>query len=63
MVHMVDACTNCGQCEDVCPCEIPVAKIWDTVNNKVKETFGYMSGIEVGEPIPFTEYPDKGHRD
>ena len=34
MVHMVDACTNCGQCSDVCPCEIPISKIWSTVNNK-----------------------------
>jgi formate dehydrogenase subunit beta len=63
MVHMADACTNCGQCEEVCPCEIPVSKIWDTVNNKVKETFGYHSGIEDDTPMPFTEYPDKGLRD
>ena len=36
IVHMADSCANCGQCSDVCPCEIPVAKVWSTVNNKVK---------------------------
>jgi formate dehydrogenase subunit beta len=62
MVHMVDACTNCGQCEEVCPSEIPVAKIWATVNNKVKNTFGYVSGIEDDSPIPFTDFPDKNNK-
>ena len=59
MVHMVDACTNCGQCSDVCPCEIPVAKVWSTVNNKVKEVYGYMSGFDTGQPIPFTDHVSK----
>lgn len=62
MVHMVDACTNCGQCSEVCPCEIPVAKVWDTVNNKVREIYGYVSGFKSDEPIPFTEYPEKDNR-
>ncbi|MDL2246118.1 Coenzyme F420 hydrogenase/dehydrogenase, beta subunit C-terminal domain [Methanobrevibacter sp. OttesenSCG-928-K11] len=62
MVHMVDACTNCGQCEEVCPSEIPVAKIFATVNNKVKNTFGYVSGIEDDTPIPFTQFPDRGNK-
>lgn len=62
MVHMVDACTNCGQCSEVCPCEIPVAKVWDTVNNKVKEIYGYVSGFKDQGPIPFTEYPEKDNK-
>lgn len=62
MVHMVDACTNCGQCSEVCPCEIPVAKVWNTVNNKVKEVYGYVSGFKTDDPIPFTEYPTKDNR-
>ncbi|WP_413828184.1 Coenzyme F420 hydrogenase/dehydrogenase, beta subunit C-terminal domain [Methanobrevibacter sp. UBA46] len=57
MVHMVDACTNCGQCSEVCPCEIPVSKIFATVNNKVKDIFGYYSGVENDDvPLPFTEF-------
>lgn len=59
MVHMVDSCTNCGQCSEVCPCEIPVAKVWSTVNNKIKETYGYMAGFDTGSPIPFTDHVSK----
>lgn len=62
MVHMVDSCTNCGQCSEVCPCEIPVAKVWNAVNNKIKETYGYVSGFKTEDPIPLTEYPAKDNR-
>jgi formate dehydrogenase subunit beta len=64
MVHMADACTNCGQCTEVCPCEIPVSKIWATVNQKIRDDFGYYSGIDNGDtPLPFTEFKDSGARD
>ncbi|WP_458456688.1 Coenzyme F420 hydrogenase/dehydrogenase, beta subunit C-terminal domain [Methanobrevibacter sp.] len=57
MVHMADACTNCGQCSEVCPSEIPVAKIWSTVNNKVRDIYGYVPGRSDDVPLPFTEHP------
>lgn len=64
MVHMADACTNCGQCSDVCPVEIPVSKIWATVNQAVRDKFDYYSGIDNGDtPLPFTEFKDTGTRD
>ncbi len=59
MVHMVDACTNCGQCSEVCPSEIDVAGLWSIVNNKVSEEYGYYSGFKTSKPIPFTQYPHK----
>ena len=59
MVHMVDACTNCGQCSDVCPCEIPVSKVWSTVNNKVREIYGYIPGMGSDDPLPFTDHVSK----
>ena len=62
MVHMVDACTNCGQCSDVCPCEIPVAKVWSTVNNKVREVYGYIPGFDSDDRIPFTEHISKAKK-
>ena len=62
MVHMVDACTNCGQCSEVCPCEIPVAKVWSTVNNKVREVYGYIPGFESDDRIPFTEHISKAKK-
>ncbi|WP_407421614.1 Coenzyme F420 hydrogenase/dehydrogenase, beta subunit C-terminal domain [Methanobrevibacter sp.] len=57
MVHMADACTNCGQCSEVCPVEIPVSKIWSTVNNKVRDIYGYIPGRSGDVPLPFTDHP------
>ena len=59
LVHMADACTNCGQCSEVCPCEIPVAKVWSTVNNKIREVYGYIPGMGSDAPLPFTDHVSK----
>jgi len=56
MLHMVESCTNCGQCEEVCPGEIPLAKIWHEVNAKIKDQFGYIKGVEEGKP-PIAYFP------
>jgi formate dehydrogenase subunit beta len=56
LIHMVDSCTNCGQCEEVCPAEIPLAKIWHEINSKMKEVYGYERGVKEGMP-PFSYFP------
>lgn len=52
LIHMVESCTNCGQCEDVCPTDIPLAKIWHQINLKVKE-LGYSPGMDEEEFVLF----------
>lgn len=59
MVHMVDACTNCGQCEEVCPAEIPVAQVWTKVNAITKDKFDYVTGFDDEIKPPLTFYPSK----
>jgi formate dehydrogenase subunit beta len=56
LIHMVDSCTNCGQCEEVCPAEIPLAKIWHEINSKINEIYGYERGVNEGMP-PFSYFP------
>ncbi|WJI09716.1 formate dehydrogenase [Methanobacterium sp. CWC-01] len=46
MIHMVDSCTNCGQCEEVCPAEIPLAKIFHKVNRNLQDVFDYYPGYD-----------------
>jgi formate dehydrogenase (coenzyme F420) beta subunit len=46
MIHMVDSCTNCGQCEDVCPVDIPLSRIWQEVNLDIRNILGYRSGMD-----------------
>lgn len=46
LIHMVDSCTNCGQCEEVCPAEIPLAKIFHKVNRNLQDVFDYYPGYD-----------------
>jgi formate dehydrogenase subunit beta len=52
LIHMVESCTNCGQCEDVCPMDIPLAKIWHQINLKVTE-LKYSPAMDSQELILF----------
>ncbi len=54
MVHMVDSCTNCGQCEEVCPSEIPLTKIWHKIGVKMQEEFKYYPGHDVNQKPPLS---------
>ncbi|MGF7117129.1 Coenzyme F420 hydrogenase/dehydrogenase, beta subunit C-terminal domain [Methanobacterium oryzae] len=59
LVHMADSCTNCGQCEEVCPAEIPLAKIAHEINSKLQETYGYVRGTDEKLP-PLSYFPMPG---
>ncbi|MGL4669307.1 MAG: Coenzyme F420 hydrogenase/dehydrogenase, beta subunit C-terminal domain [Methanobacteriaceae archaeon] len=54
LMHIVDSCTNCGQCEEVCPAEIPLSKIYHEINLKLQEEFGYYSGFDVNQKPPLS---------
>ncbi|MGB9936700.1 MAG: Coenzyme F420 hydrogenase/dehydrogenase, beta subunit C-terminal domain, partial [Methanobacterium sp.] len=54
MLHMVDSCTNCGQCEEVCPAEIPLARIWHEINVKLQDVFEYYPGQDVEQEPPLS---------
>jgi formate dehydrogenase subunit beta len=53
---MADSCTNCGQCEEVCPAEIPLARIAHEINSKLQETYGYVRGMDEKLP-PLSYFP------
>jgi len=54
MLHMVDSCTNCGQCEEVCPAEIPLARIFHKINVELQEVFGYHPGYDLEQKPPLS---------
>lgn len=54
MLHMVDSCTNCGQCEEVCPSEIPLARIFHEINVKLQEEFDYKPGYDLDQKPPLS---------
>jgi formate dehydrogenase subunit beta len=54
MVHMVDSCTNCGQCEEVCPAEIPLAKMFHKINRQLQDAFDYRPGYDMEQKPPLS---------
>ena len=44
--HLAGRCTGCGECERVCPMEIPVALVKEKLNQIVKELLDYEAGLD-----------------
>ncbi len=51
-VHLAGRCTGCGECERVCPMEIPVAKIKKKIGMELKQLFNYIPGINPDDIPP-----------
>lgn len=58
MSHISFSCCNCGQCEDVCPMEIPLAKIYHRMQKKYQKATGFNAGVD--EELPPIYSPEKG---
>ena len=56
--HMGASCVACGMCEDVCPVNIPISRIFKTIGGKVQTLFGYMPGENANDPMPLTTYSE-----
>ncbi|MHA1606509.1 MAG: Coenzyme F420 hydrogenase/dehydrogenase, beta subunit C-terminal domain [Candidatus Freyarchaeota archaeon] len=62
IVHVADSCVNCGQCQDVCMAEIPIAKLCHMINKELSEMFNYVPGMSVDEPPPLAFVSDEEAR-
>ena len=51
-LHLAGRCVECGECERVCPMDIPVAKIKKKVNSVMKELFDYTTGVNPDDKPP-----------
>jgi len=54
LAHVADSCVNCGQCQDVCPMEIPLTKLFQMVNRELTGVFDYVPGMDVTDDPPLT---------
>lgn len=48
--HMSFSCCDCGQCDDVCPMDIPVSLIFDKLQKKYCDRTGYVAGVSEYKP-------------
>jgi len=59
MNHMGNSCVGCGACEEACPNDIPLLKIFQLIGSDVQEAFGYVPGRNVEEPLPASAFREK----
>jgi ferredoxin len=45
--HLAGRCIGCGQCERVCPMDIPLMKLNKKIEKDIKELFEYIAGIDI----------------
>lgn len=46
-LHLVGRCIGCGECERVCPMDIPLSLINTRLSSRVEEAFEYVAGRDV----------------
>jgi Coenzyme F420-reducing hydrogenase, beta subunit len=49
--HIADSCVNCGQCEDVCPMEIPNTLFMHAQQVELEKMFGHVPGLDMELPL------------
>ncbi|HEC94444.1 MAG TPA: coenzyme F420 hydrogenase [Thermoplasmatales archaeon] len=47
--HLAGRCIGCGECERVCPMDIPLMKLNKKLEKEIKEMFDYTPGVKVEE--------------
>ncbi len=55
-IHVAGRCTDCGECERVCPVNIPLRSLTKEMYDITGELFGFKSGMDVGELPLMTHY-------
>ncbi len=56
MTHMAASCIGCGACEEACPMDIPLLKIFQLTGSNVQELFDYVPGRSLDDELPPTAF-------
>lgn len=59
IVHVMDSCVNCGQCQDACSMELPLSRLIFMLNRELADVFKYEPGMDVDAPIPLKSVTDE----
>jgi formate dehydrogenase subunit beta len=59
MNHMACSCVACGLCEQACPMEIPLGRIYNRVGRHVQALFDYVPGRSLEEELPVTTFKEE----
>ena len=63
LMHVTGTCTSCGECERVCPMEIPLMKLNRKMAEDLKELFDFAAGVDLEKPLPLRTYRQEDPND
>ncbi len=59
-MHMAGRCIDCGECERGCPVNIPLRMLYNEVEKRIYEAYGYEAGMDPEEePVLSTYGPEE----
>lgn len=58
MNHMGTSCVGCGLCQEACPNDVPVFRLFRLIGSKVQPLFSYVPGRNVDEALPLTTFKE-----
>ena len=58
VVHLAGRCTECGECERVCPKNIPLAKLMKKSAQIIERLFDYRAGLKPDKKPPLLTFKD-----
>jgi formate dehydrogenase subunit beta len=59
MTHMAASCVGCGACEEACPNDIPLLKIFQLTGSNVQKLFNYIPGRSLDDELPPTAFKEE----
>jgi formate dehydrogenase subunit beta len=59
VVHVMDSCVNCGQCQDACSMNLPLSRLIFMLNREIAGLFKYEPGMDVRALPPCASVTDE----
>jgi formate dehydrogenase subunit beta len=59
MAHMSHSCVQCGMCEEACPMDVPVFRLFKATSEQVQALFDYKPGRDLEEEIPISTFREQ----
>jgi len=62
-MHLAGRCIDCGECERVCPVDIPLRHLNKFLEKKAKELFDYQAGFDPEAPALISSFKEEDPED
>jgi ferredoxin len=62
-IHLAGRCIDCGECERVCPLDIPIRYLNKKLEKEAKDLFDYEAGLDPASPSLVSSFKDEDPED